>query len=212
MKENVPFFGSGTQAVYDYHILLRSWLAVSTYAGKWPIRIPEDLEELIESVYDKRECPAELSIEIKKKWEDSKRELEASISLENNEAEDRCIKWPGYKQEIWRICADPREEDNPEFHKAHQALTRLTGVSVSVICLFDNKAGLYLDSSKIRALNLNMCPDKDLVKDLLVHSVVISHTGLVEKIIEADIKVPQAWREEVLLRHQYVLLMDSKNQ
>jgi len=211
IKGGAPFFGEGTEAVYDYHILLRSWLAISSYVGK-KIRIPEDVEGLIEDVYGEREYPAELPDEVKEKWEVSKRELEGGREKEIIEAWERWIKWPGYSQEFWRICSDPGEEDNPEFHKAHQALTRLTGLTVNLLCLSGNDTQVYLDSTLSRSLDKNIRPPRGLVKELLMHTIPVSRRGLVEKIVEADPKVPQAWREEPLLRNHYIMFFDENKQ
>lgn len=212
IKEGVPTFGGGTEAVYDYHILLRSWLAIKSYVGQKPISIPEDIEGLIEEVYGDRKCPAELPEEVKKKWEESWGELEANIEYEQTEAENRYIKRPSFSGQLGHMTNESLEEDNPEFHKAHQALTRLTGLTVNVLCLSGNDIQLYLDSTSSRLLDKKVRPPKDLVKELLMHSVPVSRRGLVEKIIEADQKVPQAWREESLLRHHYIMFFDENNQ
>jgi CRISPR-associated endonuclease/helicase Cas3 len=52
---SVPTFESGSAVVYDEHVLLRTWLAIQRRAS---IRVPEEVEELIEAVYDDRTCPA----------------------------------------------------------------------------------------------------------------------------------------------------------
>ncbi len=210
ITEGVPDFGGGNEAVYDYHVLLRSWLAISSYVGQKPISIPGSVEGLIEEVYDGRECPAELPEEMKGKWAESKRELEKGIEYEQNEAENRWIKRPLFSGPLGDIVSDPQEEDNPSVHQAHQALTRLTGPTVNVFCLFANDTQLYLDSTKSRLLDVNIRPGKELVKELLMHSVAISRRGIVEKIIEQGQKVPQAWRQEPLLRHHYILFFDSE--
>ena len=211
MKDGLPSFGGGTEVVYDYHILLRSWLAINSYVGEKPIMVPEDVESLIEKVYGKQDCPPELSDEMKKKWEESWGKLQGERGNEVTEAQDRWIKWPGYRQELWRICSEPREEDNPKFHKAHQALTRLTGLTVNVLCLSRSDMQLYLDSTFLRLLDNKVRPPRDLVKELLMRTVPVSRRGLVEKITEAGQKMPKAWREEPLLRHHYIMSFDENN-
>jgi len=212
IQDGVPSFGGGTEAVYDYHILLRSWLAVNSFIGKKPIRIPEDVEYLIEEVYCDRKCPGELTGKVKGKWEESKAELQSDIECEQTEAENRCIKRPLFSGQLGYMTYEPREEDDPSIHLAHQALTRLTGLTVNVLCLFGNYDQPYLNSSYSNPLDINARPQKELVKELLMHVVTVSRTGLVEKIIEADRKAPLAWCEEPLLRHHYVLFFDDKQQ
>lgn len=211
MQHGIPNFGGGTEAVYDYHILLRSWLAVNRFTGQEPVRIPDDIEGLIEEVYGDRKCPAELPEEFKTKWEESWGEVKANIEYERSEAENRYIKRPSFSGQLGHMTDESLEEDNPEFHKAHQALTRLTGLTVNVLCLSGNDIQLYLDSTSLKFLDKRVRPPRDLVKELLMHSVPVSHRGLVEKIIEGDQKVPQAWREEPLLRHHYYMCFDENN-
>ena len=45
------------------------------------------------------------------------------------------LKKPTFSGELWRLTYDPREEDDPTFHPDHQALTRLTGLTIPVICI-----------------------------------------------------------------------------
>ena len=199
IKNRVPFFGSGTEAVYNYHILLRSWLTISDYIGKKPIKIPEDVEKPDRSGIRYRECPVDLPVEVKNKWEESKRKLEENIEYEQSEAGTRWIKRPMFSGQLGDFTSEPREEDDPSIHQAHQALTRLTGLSVNVLCLFGNDAQLYLDLKRSELLDNKVRPDKDLAKELLMRSVSVSRKGIVEKIIEVGQKVPPAWREEAFI-------------
>ncbi len=208
MKEGVPSFGGGTEAVYDYHVLLRSWLAIK---DRSTIKIPEEVAVLIEEVYGEQECPAHLSEAIREKWVESRKKLESAIEKEKEEAKERWIKWPGYSQEICRISSEPREENNPELHKAHQALTRLTGLAVNVLCFYGEKAQPYLDTALSRPIDTAVRPGTELTKELLMRAVTISRHGLVERIIADGQCLPSAWREEALLRHHYILFFDENN-
>jgi len=211
VRAGVPDFGGGTEAVYDYHILLRSWLSLNDVSGRKQISIPGDIEYLIEEVYGDSQCPDDIPEELRGKWEESKGELEKEKRNEITEAQDRWIKWPGYRQELWHICAESREEENPDVHLAHQALTRLAGLSVNVLCLHKYNAQLFLDSNLSNPLDTLTRPRKESVKDIMMHVVSISRRGLVEKIIQSGQKVPQPWREEPLLRHHYIMEFDMDN-
>lgn len=207
--DGVPDFGGGTQAVYDSHILLRSWLEIKDKAA---VKIPEDVEALIESVYDeKRECPDGLSEALKVKWEDSKRKQTKDLDYESGEAENRYIKWPGFSGHLARMVSDPREEDDPTLHQAHQALTRLTGLTVNVICLYGTGTKAFWDKKQEEPLDLNLAPNDEVVRKLLEHSASVSRFGLTEAIIQDDKNtLPVAWGKTALLRHHRVLFFNEQ--
>lgn len=212
IKEDVSFFDNGTVAVYDYHILLRTWLALGGFTGKKPVMVPENVEELIEAVYGDLPSPDKLPEKLKEIWGESREELEKHIQYEQVEAKERWIKGPGYRQELWHICPDPREEDSPEFHKAHQALTRLSGTSVNILCLYSDGNGIYLDENHERSIETSERPSKEEVRELLERSVPVSRRGLVEKIINSGKRVSQAWQQEPLLRHHYLTCFNQNNE
>jgi CRISPR-associated endonuclease/helicase Cas3 len=205
----IPNFGGGTHAVYDYHILLRSWLEIK---DKAVVKIPEHVENLIESVYDeKRECPTGLSEPLKVKWEDSKRKQFKELDYEKGEAENRYIKWPGFGGHLGRMVSEPREEDDPTLHPAHQALTRLTGLTVNVICLYGNGTKACWDKKQEEPMDLNLTPNNEVIKKLLEHSVSVSRFGLTKEIIHDDKNtLPIAWEKTALLRHHRILFFNEQ--
>ncbi len=205
----VPDFGGGTRAVYDYHILLRSWLEIK---NKTVVKIPENVEALIEAVYDeKRECPAGLSEALKEQWEESKRKQFKDLNYEKGEAENRYIKWPGFSGPLGRMVSDPREEDDPTLHMAHQALTRLTRLTVNVICLYGTGTQAFLDKKRNEPLDFNITPNREIIRRLLEHSVSLSRFGLTVAIIHDDKNtLPIAWGKTALLRHHRILFFNEQ--
>ncbi len=207
LNNDVPNFDGGTEAVYDSHIILRSWLAIR---GKMEIKIPDDVEELIEEVYGELECPEGIAEETKRKWEESRRKQIDDIEEEKNEATERCIKRPRFNGQIWRVTYEPREENDPTLHKAYQALTRLSGLAVNVICLHNRESSTFLDKYHTVSVNLDSCPDIDVIRKLLRCSVSITHRSLVKQIIDNPKNIiPFAWRAAPLLRHHYVVWFDE---
>jgi hypothetical protein len=211
IKDGLPFFGWGTEAVYDYHILLRSWLALNEVVDKQPTKIPGDVEGLIEKVYgEKMECPDTETAAIKRKWQESWHKLQSDLEFERSEAENRYIKWPGFSGPLSKIVSDPREEDNPGIHQAHQALTRLTEPTVNVVCLYGKQSECFTDNTRSTPLHFDIKPDIDMVKQLLTRSGTVSRHGLTEIIINnAESELPQIWKQEPLLRHHRVLFFDE---
>jgi len=208
IKDGVPAFGGGTEAVYDYHILLRSWLAIGRYAGKKPALVPEDVESLIEKVYGERLCPEELSEKVKNRWEESWEELKKKRNVYESKAKINRILPPRYEDEILEDFNRELEEDNPEIHDTLQALTRLSeSPSISIICLYGDMDKPRLDIAS-QALDTQTI-DIQTVKALLNRSTQLSHKTIVRSAIESNSLVPQAWRKEALLRHHYLLFFDE---
>ena len=86
-----PVWG-GSGFVYEKHILWRSWL---TLRDRDQITLPDDIEPLIELVYDDdRLCPEDLSEEWKRAWNTTKEQLIAKREKDKAEAEKRLIKPP----------------------------------------------------------------------------------------------------------------------
>lgn len=203
----VPDFGSSAY-VYAPHILLRSWLALNerTARGCTTIKIPHEVEELIETVYDDpHACPPNVSEEIRCFWESTRLKLESQQQEDQREAEDRWLKSPTYEGQFWRIAGEPRAEDSPEFHKAHQALTRLAEVTVQVVCLYGDDDKVYLDADLKEPINLDSAPSLELTKKLLFRSLPISSKRVVYTLLDSE--VPKGWCKSPLLRnHRLVIL------
>jgi CRISPR-associated endonuclease/helicase Cas3 len=207
-EDGLPDFGGGTEAIYDRHVLLRSWLALNKYSS---IRVPEDVEELIEAAYGADDWSGNLPKRLRQDWQESLAKHEKQLERERDEAAERWIKNPDYAGEIWRMTYEPREEDDPGLHPAHQALTRLGGLDISAICLYYKDEKLYLDARYSQYVNSQASPDIETVKKLLRNSVRLSRRGVAFSLIEKGRLIPQAWRENPLLRHHYLLCFSAEH-
>lgn len=202
--DGVPRFQPGDDRVYDPHVLLRSWLALR---DKGVVGVPEDIEELIESVYDERACPDGVSQALRACWEETRRRHEGEEEAERQEARDRWLKSPNYSGALWRMTEDPREEDTPEFHRAHQALTRLSEPTVEVVCLFGSVDRPFLDEALTEPVNLTERPSADLSRRLLLRSVGVAHWGVVYDLLAKE--APSGWRHSPLLRRHRLVTLDA---
>jgi len=196
VEDGVPTFDGGTAAVYDSHVLLRSWLALKDRAA---VDVPADVAGLVEAVYaDERACPVEASAALRSHWEKTRDKHLEDIRNERLEAESRWVKPPSFGGAFWRMTADPREEDAPDFHRAHQALTRLTERTVSVVCLTDKEAA---------GLALRRRPSLRDAKALLRRSVSISSKRVVHELLALE--TPKGWSESSLLRHHRLIVLTA---
>ncbi len=180
-------FDRGTEIVYDRHILLRSWLALHSLGH---ISIPSDVEELVESVYDLASLfvttPA-----MEEALDESRRSLLEGTRLAENEGRQRLIKPTTYSGEMWHNTQYCLEEDSPQLHQAHQALTRLSGPRITLVCLEGDQWGVSLSGSS--PLNV------ETVQTLLENAVPVSHGGIVRGLLASQ--VPPVFRRNALLRH-----------
>ncbi len=207
LVEDVPDFGRANELVYTPHILLRSWLVLRERTS---ISIPDEVEGVIESVYDDRPCPAGLSTALQRRWNETRQQQTEQEERDRWEASNRWLKPPSYHGPLAELCSDPREEDAPDFHQAHQALTRLAEPAVQVVCLYDYAGRPSLDREGHDTINPSARPDSALAQRLLRRSVTLSDRRVVFTLMEQP--VPSGWRESSLLRHHRLILLDEHGQ
>ena len=125
------------------------------------------------------------------------------------EARDRWVKPPYFNGQLCEFARGILEEDDPATHEKLKAITRLTGLTVNVLCLFSLEGKLFLAPCADELADVNVVPDFSFTKKLLMRSVTISHEGLARALIERGPLLPEAWKESPLLRHYYVLPLDT---
>ncbi len=204
MEGDVPRFDPGTTAVYDSHILLRSWL---TLGDRTTVRVPVDVESIIADVYDDDRHPHGLSEQLREAWFETQKELQKAKEGDSQEARVRWIKPPSYGGQLWRLTEDPREEDAPDFHQAHRALTRLTPPSVSVILLFGTYESAWLDAAHRASVDIDNVPSIDAMKQLLMRSANISDRRVVFQLLGQ--LPPKGWQRTALLRNHRSIFLDG---
>ena len=204
MAGDVPRFDSGTTAVYDSHILLRSWL---TLGDRATVRVPGDVESIIADVYDDDRHPHGLSEQLRDAWYETQKALQKAMEGDSEEARVRWIKPPSYGGQLWRLTEDPREEDAPDFHQAHRALTRLTPPSVSVVLLFGTYESAWLDAAHRESVDIENVPSIDAMKQLLMRSASISDRRVVFQLLGQ--LPPRGWRRTALLRNHRAIFLDG---
>ncbi len=202
-EDGVPFFDPGFAKVYDEHVLLRTWLELRDRTG---VRVPEEVEDLVEAVYGDRPCPSDACPALQAAWEASLRRLSEEMDRDTLEAQDRWLKHPVYGGALWRLTGDPREEDRPDFHQAHQALTRLAEPSVSLVLLHGTEGKPRLSSDSGEEIDRNVEPTVDQATRLLARSASVSDKRIVFDLMAMP--VPAGWRRSPLLRHHRALILD----
>jgi CRISPR-associated endonuclease/helicase Cas3 len=195
----VPGFGGGTGKVYQPYILLRTWAAL---CERTSIQLPDDVEELIEAVYDSaRECPGDEA------FQSALSAAQATMTKDREkakaEAESRYIHRPAAAMSLCSFTANPLEEDNPEVHAKLRAVTRLAEPSIDVVCLFGDLSQSFLDRDATHPVDLQSPPSPALVTALLHRSLSLSDWRLMPSLCREP--PPRGWTNNPMLSFHRVL-------
>lgn len=209
-ERDLPDFESNGY-VYSPHVLLRTLL---TLRHREQVRLPDDMEEFVESVYDdEKPMPDGLSENWQRLWASTWKDLVAQRESEELEACQRLIKPPAFPGDLAQLTESALAEDDPFVHLALQALTRLTRPSVDVVCLFDSSEGprLSLDGELVDLESLAVAKSSRWVEALIRRSVTLSRWSVVDELTRNS-RVPNPWESSPLLRQHHVLLFDAKGE
>jgi CRISPR-associated endonuclease/helicase Cas3 len=187
-----PQYPGGATAVYDEHVLLRTWIELNPIIdARGQLRVPEDVERLIEAVYDDdRGVPSGLAPSLAAQWNTTRTALFRRREQYRAEAERRDILPPFESDGVFeQYNPELSDEDDPSVHQTLQALTRLGDPSIGVVLLGPNDAGFEGPGA----------PSIADTRRLLDASLSVSHRGLVPALVQQPI--PTGWRRSPLLRN-----------
>jgi CRISPR-associated endonuclease/helicase Cas3 len=185
--------------VYDRHILLRSWL---TLRDRSSIQLPEEMDDLIESVYVLDvPIPEILEPEHQEDWQTSLADYQAETE-ESHRAKANQVKLPPVRGENNPDKFTRMGEEDDESTIA--AVTRLGEPSITTIFLQRTDQGLCFPTGDRELVDLSARPDLPVIRKLLAHSTRISKPEIV-KILDAQPNPPQ-WTSALLRNCRYLEL------
>lgn len=195
--DGVPVWPRGVTHVYDEHVLLRSWLALR---GRDTIAVPDDVAELIETVYDDTGNPAsDIPGEIQSRWTATSADLQARREREQGLARRLLVLPPVYDPD--GFLEDPNrqlDEDDPSTHHDLQALTRLGDLTVTTICLRPEETEEVQPTAEMT---------RKRTRALMRRSVTVSSPGAVQELVGTP--PPASWSGSPLLRHCRLVRLDG---
>lgn len=203
-SKGLPYFGEAG-AIYDSHILLRSWLSVEKMNR---IEIPLHIEKLVEAIYDLDTSAENLDPDLRKLWNSSSVRCLSNIRSDNNQAETRFIKSPYYGRQLSGIFTNNLEEDSPDVNQTLQAKTRLTEPTVAVVCLWEKDGKTFLERDCSQEVKISETTNFELTKEILRRSVQISKKAVVFDLLNEI--VPPAFKTSPLLRNHRALIFDER--
>jgi CRISPR-associated endonuclease/helicase Cas3 len=187
-------------AMYAHFILLQTWLALRARAGV--LRLPDDIETLIEVVYET--ClPAPDQV-----WEEALKTTWDAMHSSRREANAKARNVLIHKPQDARSIANApsrelREDDDPETHQTLRAATREGDPSLQVVCLVREGDALYLPSNdgsadRAQPVDLQRNPHRDQTRALLRNALPLSNKALYFALLAEA--APTGWKENAHLR------------
>lgn len=182
-----PDFDWADEYIYDGHILLRTWHALQrrTTDGWLEIAIPEDIEQLIEEVYDDlAPVPTDRDAAFAARWIRSANAARAKA----NDARQRaqlCSILPPWGEGVFTAFNQQLDEDNPEAHATIQAQTRDGDPRLPIV---------VLDAAAASPFQRSEQPTLDEARGLLRRSINLSHKGLVKRLLQERVPPPGSVR------------------
>lgn len=204
LRDGLPAFTPADKYIYSEHVLLRTWWTLEKTSR---IRIPDDLGNLIEAVYDDRPAPVSLPVDLRELWQTSLAAYQTALEEEERQAEYRWIQSPGYSEMINNIVRNPLAEDAPDVHTTHQALTRLGGPAVSIVCLYGADDRPTLDQDGRVPVLTDETPTFPEARDLLRNAVSITDRRIVDHLLKVE--PPANWQRSSLLRNHRCVVFDA---
>ena len=198
--------------VYMPYLLFKSHLALKR--GSQVIQLPEGIDRIVQEVYSCDNPPEGLSEAEKNFWAVTKAEFDTRQHEEEDQAEIRQIKKPGFSGILERIVSQPREEDSPDIHPAHQALTRLSRPTVQLICLLRGSGNTWqlphnrsvLQTLTVRPMSKGGIDD---IRTLLNGELTVADFRVLRALSE-DPQTLEKWSDVgMLCRHHLVTFEDG---
>ncbi|MEX1247569.1 MAG: CRISPR-associated helicase Cas3' [Anaerolineales bacterium] len=202
VNNNAPDFGASSH-VYEDYFLLRTLYALE---GKDEIRVISETEQLIEEVYGEVVSIDHPYAEL---VSNSREAMLERQEKEVRAALNRLIPLPN-DENLLSDSSDWLEEDNPEIHKAFQAMTRLIDPGVSLICLHRTSAGILLDPHGRSSIDLDTLPKPGEISSLLERVVTVQDKRVFRHLLEHQShQLPKKWREVAALRHHRLAVFEE---
>ncbi len=205
MQDDIPQFGPDAY-VYDEYILLRSYFALQAQVND-NILIPDETQTLIKKVYGNLNQMEGLTEDERKALINTERKMKQSHKKAQIKARQQLIRMPNY-EDLLAERSLGLEEDNPDVHQALQAFTRLIPPSISLVCLHQGEAGIFLEPDLTGdTIELDQEPTPQTVKTLVQYAITLTRQDVVNYFQEQN--PPSSWRKMTTLRHYRCVLFHN---
>ena len=198
-EDGPPQFDAGGKAIYDEHILLRTWDALR---GRDSLAIPGEVQGLVDLVYaDGEALPEAMDGRLAEMWRETFTEMRGKHLKMSALAQQPLIPDPSFiAEEFFEVFQPvPLLEDRPEAPPHRRARTRheeLPGIQV-----------VWLTPDQAPLAQGDHTPDARSIHQLLLHSVSLS--GHWTQSLARESASPPSWSESAALRHHVLVVPDA---
>jgi CRISPR-associated endonuclease/helicase Cas3 len=201
--EGVPAFGNSA-FVYSEYVLLRSWLALG---GRRSIRLPGDVESLIESVYGPEPDAPAIEPAIARRLAAARARHDEHIAKLARSARDVQLPDPNRGATLSDLLDRVVEDDAPDVHALLQARTRWSDQpSITLVCLHDSPEGPRAGPGG-PVVDLAAIPCRDFVRTLISRSVSLTRREVYGHFVCQG--PPAGWKGHAALRHARAAVFDE---
>lgn len=201
--------------VYAPFILYKTWEALR---GLERLTLPDDIDPLVQRVYDGAELSLELSSEARQKIAEHQDEFDRQALVDRKDSEAAVISHLMGGELQLREAVQSREEDDPPDGRPI-ALTRKGEGSVTVIPLFEIGGQLFLDREATRPYDPKQ-PAQTFMRAVRLSRVsVVGNTNPKRRVPSAlerhnrELGIDRrfkAWEKDALLRNCVPLILDAQ--
>lgn len=200
-----PRFGLD-ERVYDYYVLLRTWLELKHREsdGYIMLVLPTQTRELIEAIYASEDKIPDFSAFTEKqqgKLRESWKKMRRGDETDEKKASLRAIEDPD--DDLIRMDNMAlSDDDSKQSQEGLSAMTRLCLPTAQVICLLNTTSRLGLLDDIQHVVNLNEKPTAKLTKQLMYWAVSITRPNVYRYFVTQQ--VSKGWEEHSLLKGYHV--------
>jgi len=197
--EGDPDFGAELywNRVYEDYVLLSSWLSLR---GRARLRVPEDLEPLLEEVYER--APGDFPEALRGRATDGYRELQEARTTEEEMARNLALSdLEGLlvQTDSAALVGQFGLDDDAEDGRTQRLLTRLGDPSVPVVPVFRIGEQLFLDPQGNRPARTQGVLDRKEEVEIWNRTVRVSRYPIPQSLLREE--APRAWKRSGLLRN-----------
>jgi CRISPR-associated endonuclease/helicase Cas3 len=186
--------------IRDIAVIYAEWLVRQTLRvlhGRRTLRLPADIEPLVEAVYGAAPPPADDAL-----FGAYLDHFGGSVALRQN-AQQRVIPRPVSADDIFAALTMPfGDDDDPAVRDELKAITRDGRPSAQLVCLAGRKDGVYMSDEDEVQLDLESVPSASLCDRLAKRTITVTDPVLVRTLHTDPARRPAAWSRSALLRHR----------
>jgi len=192
--------------IYDRYILLQTWAVLR---GTRQIALPDDVDPLVQGVYEGPPLTRALSSEAVSEFETAKMAMEKEIA--SDRADARAVGIGNPFDRTWEVVPPLRREDEEGAGRFLPISTRKGRRSVKAVILYPSSSADYLlHPDDAHPVSLTKEPDFREARRIVLQAVRLSRFDVVRGLLEQD--VPRTgWERSALLRDCYPLIMDGEH-